>query len=93
MKITLKFADGCRGVYSEMGKMLGFYDGRKKILGEDDGCPWNVGIWDDDKKKTELWGDVVKKIAEGTYKLPKNALLDNGQVTDEEGVITKIYIK
>lgn len=92
MKITIKFSDGLRGVYSEMGDMLGFYEGKVKLLGKEDGCPWNQGIFDGDKQTVELWGDIVKKLKKGTYKLPKNPYLDNGQIT-EEGRIKSISIK
>lgn len=92
MKITIKFADGMRGVYSEDGDLLGFYEGRTKLLGKDDGCPHNHGIFDCATKRTKGWSEIVKELKAGTYGLPEHPYLDNGQVS-EEGLIKKISIK
>ena len=92
MKITIKFADGMRGVYNEDGDVFGVYEGRTKLFGEDDGLPYNRGVWDDTIKETKPWKVIVKELKSGTYKLPKKPYLDNGQVT-EEGLIKKISIK
>jgi hypothetical protein len=92
MMIKLTFENGY-GIYNEEGKMLEFVEKNGHFLDENDGCPNNVGIWDEDAKETIPWSDVVTLIKEGVYKLSAWAYLDNGQVVDEGKILSLKVLK